>query len=258
MQAARRYLAGLADEERIANQAEVERFVRWSGADRACDQLRAHDVANYAETLTGTVTDASNRADAVKRFLAFAKKAQYTSTNLGPHLRLRKVSGQRPAARGAALKALEVSQEELDALGVELQSLKDQRPRITRDLRRAMADKDFRENAPLDAAREQQAYIEGRIRDLEAKLERAVVVQAGRVASSRVVGMGSTVHLHNLKSGMDIAYTLVRPGEVNAAQGRISAESPVGRALLRKRAGEEIEVAAPSGTLHFRVERVEG
>lgn len=258
MEAARRYLAELADAERIASQAEVERFVRWSGADRACGQLRAQEVANYAETLTGTVTGASERAEAVKRFLAFAKKAGLTSTNLGTHLRLRKTSGKRPGAGGAGLKTVEVSQEEMDALTAELESLKAQRPRITRDLRRAMADKDFRENAPLDAAREQQAFVEGRIRDLETRLDQAVLVQGGQTVSTRVVEVGTTVHLQNLRSGTQITYSVVRPGEVDASQGRISAQSPVGRALLLRQAGEEVEVAAPSGTLRFRIERIEG
>lgn len=258
MEAARRYLAELADEERIASQAEVERFVRWSGADRACDQLRAHDVANYAETLTGTVTDASSRANAVKRFLAFAKKAGYTSTNLGTHVRLRKTSGRRPSRGGGAFKTLEVTREEMEALTAELEALKGQRPRITRDLQRAMADKDFRENAPLDAAREQQGFVEGRIRDLEARLERAVVLEGEQTVSGRVVEVGCTVHLHNLKSGTQTSYSVVRPSEVDAAQGRISAQSPVGRALLLRRAGEEVEVAAPSGTIRFRIDRIEG
>src|SRR3990172_2448034 len=105
MDAARHYLASLSDKERIASQAEVERFVRWCGADRSCDQLRGQDVANYAETLTGTVTDATRRADAVRQFLAYAKKAGFTATNLGTPPRLAKDRGgaprpSRPGAQG--------------------------------------------------------------------------------------------------------------------------------------------------------------
>ncbi len=59
MEAARRYLAGLPSDQRIAQQAEVERFVRWCGADRRCDRLRGQEIANYADTLTGTLTKAS-------------------------------------------------------------------------------------------------------------------------------------------------------------------------------------------------------
>lgn len=257
MEAARRYLAGLADQERIASQAEVERFVRWCGADRPCDQLRGHEVANYAETLSGSVTDASRRVEAVRGFLAYAKKAGYARTNLGAHLRLRKTAAARPAPRGPAPKAVQLSAEERTALAAELESLKAQRPRIVRDIQRAMADKDFRENAPLDAARQQQSYIEGRIRTIESTLEHATIVEDSPAPSGHVVEIGSTVVLRNLNSGAETTYTLVRPGEVDAAQGRISFESPVGQALLQRRAGDQVEVAAPSGKLRFRIERVE-
>lgn len=258
MEAARRYLAALVDEERIASQAEVERFVRWCGADRACDQLRSQEVANYAETLSGSVIDASRRAEALRNFLAFVKKAGYTSTNLGTHLRLRKTAPVRSARRGPAPKEVQLSEKEKVALTTELESLKALRPKIVQDIRRAMADKDFRENAPLDAAREQQAHVEGRIRKLETMLAHAVMIQQGATPSSQVVEVGSTVLLRDLASGAEITYTLVRPGEVNAAQGRISFESPVGRALLTRRTGDEVAVAVPSGTRRFRIERVEG
>ncbi len=257
-EAAQRYLAALSDKERIASQAEVERFIRWCGADRRCEQLRAQEVANYAETFTGSVTDASQRADAVRKFLAFAKKAGFTSSNLGIHLRLRKAAAAPVAGRGPAPKEVQLSEQDRAALVAELEALKAQRPQLVRDIQRAMADKDFRENAPLDAARQQQAYIEGRIRNLETTLDHAVLVEDASTPSGSAVEIGSTVHLRNLTSGAETVYTLVRPAEVNAAQGRISYESPVGRALLQKRAGQEVEVAAPSGTLRFRIERIEG
>ena len=257
MEAARRYLAELGDEERIASQAEVERFVRWCGADRPFDQLRGHDVATYSETLTGSVTDASRRAGVVRSFLAFARKAGHTPTNLGTHLRQRKAASAKVAGGGARLPDVPMSKEQKAALVAELESLKAQRPKIVKDLQRAMEDKDFRENAPLDAARDQQAHSEGRIRTLEAKLARAVVVDDVPV-SGHAIEVGSTVVLRNLVSGGETTYTLVRSGEVDPARGRISFESPVGQALLNRSPGEEVEVAAPSGTLRFRIENVEG
>lgn len=256
MDAARQYLASLGDDDRMADQAEVERFVRWCGADRPCAQLRGQDVANYAETLTGTVTDASRRADAVKSFLAYAKKAGFTPANMGAHLRLRKGTAA-TAARGPVPKQVEMTEQQRVALTAEVESLKALRPQIVEDIQRARADKDFRENAPLDAARDQQGRVEGRIRQLEAMLDQAVIVEESRPTSGEAVDVGNTVVLRNLQSGVETRYTLVRPGEVNAAQGRISYESPVGQALRSRRAGEEVEVTVPSGTLRFRIERVE-
>ena len=245
-EAADRYLKTLADDERLASRSEVHRFVRWCGADRTCDRLRGQEVANYAETLSGGVTDPTRRAEVARAFLAFAKKAGYTSTNLGTHLRLRKKAGSRVAVRKKKEEAKR-----------ELESLKAQRPLIQRDMKRAMEDKDFRENAPLDAVRQQKAFNEGRIQELEALLEQAVIVDGSAKGDGQTVTVGSTVELRNLASGGETRYTLVWPGQVDAKQGRISVESPVGQALLKHRAGDEVEVDAPSGTLRFRIERIE-
>ncbi len=257
METARRYLASLPDESRVGTQPEVERFVRWCGADRRVQQLRGQDVANYAETITGSVMDATKRADAVRALFMFAKKAGLTETNLGAHLRLKKGTASRSAPR-ATPSAIEMTQHQRAALEAELEALKAQRPKILADLKRAMEDKDFRENAPLDAARAQQGYVEGRIREIEMKLDRAVDVVDAGPAPENSVQIGSKVVLRNLSSDKEVSYTLVRPGDVNPGEGRISFESPVGRALLQHQAGDEIEVAAPSGTLRFRVERIEG
>lgn len=253
---ARRYLETLNDENRLAHQAEVQRFVRWCGADRPFTELRGQEVANYGQTLTGTVTGASQRADAIRKFFVFAKKAQYSPTNLGSHLRLPR-GAAKGAASGPAPKEEQISEEGKATLVAELEALKAQRPQILQDIQRAREDKDFRENAPLDAARQQQAFAEGRIQELETRLAHAVIVQSEATRSGDVVEIGSTVVVINLKSGAEVTYTLVRPSEVNPAQGRISIESPVGQAFLQRSPGDEVQVAAPSGTLMFRIERVE-
>jgi transcription elongation factor GreA len=256
METARMYLTSLPDHQRVALQVEVERFVRWAGPDRVVQQLRGQDVANYADTITGSVTDASKRADAVRALFVFAKKVGLTETNLGVHLRLRKGTVSKAARTSAS--TIEMSTVQRESLEAELEALKAQRPKILADLKRAMEDKDFRENAPLDAARAQQGYVEGRIREIETMLDRAVEVADEGPKAPDAIHIGSTAILRNLASEKEVSYTLVRPGEVNPAEGRISFESPVGKALLQRRPGDEVEVAAPSGTLRFRIERVEG
>lgn len=257
MDGVRAYLAGLHDDERMEYQAEVERFVRWCGADRTWADLSGHDVAMYGDTIKGTVIDATGRANAVKKFLAAAKKGGFTSSNLGTHLRVKKAARSRAPDQPAAFEKMQITPGERDALAVELESLKAQRPQIIADIQRAREDKDFRENAPLDAARERQGYVEGRIQKIEMTLDLALVISDGPVPDGTLVEIGCTVVLTNLNSDVELTYTLVRPGEIDASLGRISFESPVGRALLRKRVGAEVEVEAPSGTLRFRIDRVE-
>lgn len=256
--AASTYLAGLPPLERQEGQAEIHKFVRWYGADRPVGELKGHDVSAYAESLGVSLADAARKLEPVRSFLAFAKKKGLTATNLAVHLRppkaAKKAKAQRRVKEDEA--PLSLTREGIAALEAELEELRSRRPRVAADLQRAMADKDFRENAPLDAAREQQAHLESRIREIEATLHRSVAMEREKSPSS-VVRQGSTVYLRNLKSGVELKYTLVHPREVNASQGRISIASPVGKALKTKKEGDEVEVSAPSGAIRFRIEKIQ-
>ena len=119
-----------------------------------------------------------------------------------------------------------------------------------------MADKDFRENAPLDAARDQQAHLEARIRVIEDQLRHAVIIdpetKRGRA------NVGSTVKVLNLSQDREQTFQLVSPSEVDPADGKISVESPVGSAVIDHVPGDEVEVQAPAGSVRLRVLEVEG
>ncbi len=251
-EAAARFAATVRENARASAVAELQRFVRWYGADRPLGQLRGHDVSLYAGVLGPASAETTRRADHVRAFLTYLKKEGLLQANLAPHLRLRK--GNKVETAAASRSAVEVSREGLAALEAELDSLKQQRPKIQEEIRRAMLDKDFRENAPLDAAKEKQGHLEARIREIEHTLKQAVIVD-GVQRGSRV-HVGSTVVVKNLGTGVMTRYTIVGPTEASAADGKISAASPVGKALLDRSAGDEVEVSAPAGTLRFRVEEI--
>jgi transcription elongation factor GreA len=143
-----------------------------------------------------------------------------------------------------------------EALVTEFESLKQRRPLIQADLARAMADKDFRENAPLDAARNEQGHLEARIKDIDVTLRRAVVLDHGAEHPGDVSQIGDFVTIKDLRTGQDKSYTLVNSDEVRSGQGKISIASPVGKAVYQHRAGEEVEVEAPSGTFRVRIQSI--
>jgi transcription elongation factor GreA len=251
------FLAGLPVEERMQAQAEVHRFVRWYGTERRLSELNSHEVSKYPDSLGLTLADAARKLDPVRAFLAFAKKKGLTPTNLSVQIRPPKQAKATKSPRRLVVRAPEaLTPEGIATLETELEELRSRRPVLAAELQRAMSDKDFRENAPLDALRDQQGHLESRIRDIESALHNAVLVEkAGEPRSE--VSTGATVHLRNLKSGVSLKYMLVSPREVNAAEGKISIDSPVGRALIAHREGEEVEVAAPAGSLRFRIEKIE-
>jgi len=257
-QAAALFLSALAPEVRQESQSEVYRFVRWYGADRSMGELRGHDIALYAESLGAGTGDVVRRAEALRSFLAFAKKEGLTTTNLATHLRLRKSPQSIEGSAVTVATPSQLTAEGHTSLSAELESLKAERPHIAEELRRAMVDKDFRENAPLDAMREHQAHVEGRIRQLETILKNAEVVGRGGMSPGARTHLGSTVILRDLASGSAVRYTLVSPSEVSPSEGKISIASPVGKALINRTVGEEVEVSVPVGRLHFRIEEIQG
>jgi transcription elongation factor GreA len=136
----------------------------------------------------------------------------------------------------------------------ELEQLKrEERPRIIRAIAEARAHGDLSENAEYHAAKERQGFIEARIRELEAKLSAAEVIDPPREGSR--VTFGSTVLLRGA-DGKEVRYQIVGSDESDPARGRISVLSPIARTLITKEIGDEVQVQAPGGARTFEILRV--
>lgn len=256
-QAATQFLAGLSPPEREQSQQELNKFVRWYGMERPVREVAAHEVANYAERMEGSSANAMKRLEPVRAFLSYAKKEGLTQTNLAVHLRVKKSPPKRGLfGKERRKEAVALTPQGYQKLKEELLALQGQRPKIADQIRRAAADKDFRENAPLDAAKDYQGKVEARIRELEDILKSGVL--AAKEVDTAKVSRGCTVVLQDLSSGEELRYTLVNPNEASPTRGKISVASPTAKALLGRRRGEVVAVAAPVGTLRYRIEKIEG
>jgi transcription elongation factor GreA len=152
-------------------------------------------------------------------------------------------------------KQIPVTKEGLERLTAELEELTNvRRPAITAAIAEARSHGDLRENSAYDAARHDQMMNERRIADLENLLRSAVIVDENGVDTS-VVTLGNTVVVDF--DGEEERYTLVGAIEAKPALGRISNESPIGKALMGKRAGEQASVHTPGGTKNIRVLKIE-
>jgi transcription elongation factor GreA len=131
-----------------------------------------------------------------------------------------------------------------------------ERHRISQLLHEAIKDGDLSENAAYEDAKMRQGMLEARIRDLESKLRNAQVIE-DQAGGSSGVGVGSHVRLMELASGDELDYQVVGPEETNPRGGKISHRSPVGRAILGRAAGDEVEVATPGGAVRYRIVSVD-
>jgi len=241
---------------------ELGRFVAWVGRERKVSELSPIEVAEYAQQIGLGGSESVHRLSPVKVFLAYWKDQGWIVNGLASHLRVprtRRTTAAKTSPRTngrTAVTGSQLSQEGYDRLVTQLDDLKDQRALVLDDIKRAMADKDFRENAPLDAAKDQQGIVELRIRELEASINNAQILPEG--ASSKVArsSVGAKVTLKDTNSGKTLAYTLVDVREADVTQGKISTTSPVGQALLDRMVGEEVTINVPKGTLRYLVQRI--
>jgi len=141
-----------------------------------------------------------------------------------------------------------------EALRLELKRLKSEaRPNIIRAITEARGHGDLAENAEYHAAREQQGFIEGRIKEIEHKLASAHVIDPTKVPNTGKVVFGALVELQDQADGGRVVYQIVGEDEAEIRAGRISVSSPIARALVGKSVGEVVEVAAPAGTRSYEI-----
>ena len=239
---------------------ELGRFVAWCGRDRQVGDLSPSEVADYAQYMGQRGTESIQKLNPVKAFLGFLKDEGWAHTGLASHLRVPRTrrSGARRNARSLASEGTQLSQEGYDRLVDQLEGLKGERVAVIEDIRTAMADKDFRENAPLEAAKEHQGIVEARIRELEGSLATAQILGPGSNAGRQRSAVGTIVTLKDVASGKQMVYTLVDVREADASSGKISTRSPVGQALLDRAVGDEVTVNVPRGTVAYLVQKING
>lgn len=156
------------------------------------------------------------------------------------------------------MERIPITREGYGALKEKVRQLKEiERPQVVKAIQEARAHGDITENAEFEAAKERQAFLEGKIKELEHKIACADVIDPKTVKTDRVM-FGCTVVLENLATEEPVQYQLVGPDESDVGQGRISVSSPLGKAMIGKEVGDEIVVQAPSGLRRYELLEILG
>ncbi len=246
----------------LQGQQELLRFQARIGRDKLISTLHAIEVGEYAKWTTENVEDPSSRLDPVKKFLTFANRRGWTENSLAryaaaPRRNRRRFQNADQNGATTGTPSARLSQQRHTELQAELRRLRGEVPQIREAIRLARSDGDVRENAPLDAAREQQQLTERRIRQLENDLANVEIVDASNANTERVV-IGSRVTLHDLTAQQERVFTLVDVREADVSAGKISTVSPIGEALMGRSAGEEVTINTPRGAVQYRIEGIGG
>ncbi len=144
-----------------------------------------------------------------------------------------------------------------DMLRAELTDLKSvQRPQVIQAIAEAREHGDLKENAEYHAAREQQSFIEGRIKEIEGKLSHAQIIDVTQMNANGKVIFGATVDLLDLETDESVTYRIVGDDEADIKQGLISFSSPLARAIIGKAEGDDVEFQSPGGLREYEIEAV--
>jgi len=144
-----------------------------------------------------------------------------------------------------------------EMLREELKKLKsDDRPKVIQAIAEARAHGDLKENAEYHAAKDQQGFIEGRIKEIEAKLSNTQIIDVTAIDAKGRVVFGSTVDLLDVQSDEQSTYKIVGEDEADINAGLISFSSPIARAMIGKNEGDEVSFSAPGGEKQFEVIKV--
>ncbi len=135
----------------------------------------------------------------------------------------------------------------------ELQNLRSvERPKVIQMIATAREHGDLKENAEYHAARDKQSFIEGRVKDIEAKLALAEVIDPSKLGGDRIA-FGAHVKLSNTQTDEEVSYQIVGPDEADIASGTISVTSPMARQLLGKEVGDEVKMRMPGGERIYEI-----
>ena len=146
-----------------------------------------------------------------------------------------------------------MSQEGYDKLRAEIKHLEEvERPEVIRQIQEAREKGDLSENAEYDAAKEAQGKLETKIAQLKSELANAKILDTSKVQTD-VVQILSKVTMKNVKTGMEMTYTLVSEGEANLKEGKISVQTPIAQGLLGKRVGEVASIQIPQGMIELKI-----
>jgi transcription elongation factor GreA len=149
--------------------------------------------------------------------------------------------------------SIPLTKESYESLQEELKRLiREERPRVILDIAEARGHGDLSENAEYDAAKNRQAFIEGRIQELQAKISRAYVVDLSNLKPDKVV-FGATVTLYDTANNEEVTYKIVGEDEADIKIGKISCTSPVGKALIGHKLDDSVKAKVPSGIKEYEI-----
>src|SRR3712207_1877158 len=253
--AIRNYISAMKPADRPTSAPVLQNFSRWFGTERSIKEIDPVQLERYQEQMSASGQDPANKLEPLRQFLSDARAKKLIDVALASHVKIRRKTAleRQNMGKPVEVETIDITRSGFEQLQAELTHLEaDELPAAISAMTAAAADKDFRENAPYDAAKQHRAEIQRKIDEIKETLSRAAIVDE---AVGDRASVGTTVVVRDLDEDEEFTYTLVGPGE--RGTGKISIHSPVGKALVDHVVGDVVAVTVPAGVHRYKVERIE-
>ena len=259
------YVKTIPTSERMKVRYELYQFAKHIGLERKINTLTPPEIGDYGDLLSSrvAVSDTYDRMDTVKKFLLFLTENELVdeNLNLSSHMRTRRSYKSKNSKRVTNLSLPNqptLTKSRHAALTKRLNVLLKERNRLAETIQIAAQDKDVRENAPLEAAREAQGLNTTKINEIESMLRGAVIVADEKGKFKRgTIALGSNVTVENQNNKLKSKYKIVDPSESDPLSSKISSESPLSKSMMGKTQEEIVTVKAPNGiTIEYKILKV--
>ena len=259
------YVKTLESNQKMRARYELSQFSKHIGENRDLTSISPPEIGDYGDLLSSRIalSDTHDRMDIIKKFLIYLSDEQLIDENmsLASHIRSRRSYRSRSIKNMTNLSLPNqptVTKSRHTALTKKLKLLLKERNRLAETIQIAAQDKDVRENAPLEAAREAQGINTGKINEIESMLRGAVIVadEKGNMKKG-IISLGSNVTVENQNNQTKSKYRIVDSSESDPLANKISSESPLAKSLMGKSEKEIIPVKAPNGTtIEYKILKV--
>jgi transcription elongation factor GreA len=249
--------------------SRLRKFVTWCGVSTSVEAIQPFKIEEFLAAQMNTSAPPRSYTTVLKSFFGFAHQQGAIGTDPMKVVRLPRGAGGTAKKTAASASApartpvvrdqnvVYVSRAQHESMQSELERLRnEERHKVSLLLHDAIKDGDLSENAAYDDAKMRQGMLEAKIRELEAKLRNVELIEE-QDHSGGGISVGSRVRLEEGSTGDNIDYQVVGPDETDPRAGKISHLSPVGRAIMGKSAGDQVEVATPGGSMRYKIVSVE-
>ena len=259
------YIKTIPNSERMKARYELYQFAKHIGLERKINTLTPPEIGDYGDLLSSrvAVSDTYDRMDTLKKFLLFLTENELVddNLNLASHMRTRRSYRSRNSKTITNLRLPNqptLTKSRHLALTKRLNILFKERNRLAETIQIAAQDKDVRENAPLEAAREAQGINTAKINEIESMLRGAVIIpdEKGKIKKG-TIALGSNVTVENQNNKLKTKYKIVDPSESDPLSSKISSESPLSKSMMGKTQEETVKVKTPNGiTIEYKILKV--